>query len=107
MPEMCHLFEEMTPESRLAIVQRKQLCQFCFQHSDSQPCPSHSQPACPIQGCMCMHHKLHHNALLKEEARAIVVEVEPELGELHDEEELHVASPEDLGHRNTCESEEN
>jgi hypothetical protein len=54
-----------------------------------------------------MHHKLHHNALLKEEARAIVVEVEPELGELHDEEELHVASPEDLGHRNTCESEEN
>ncbi len=30
MPEVCQLFEAMTPESRLAIIQRKQLCQFCF-----------------------------------------------------------------------------
>ena len=43
-----------------------------------------------------MHHKLQHNALLKEEARAIVVEVEPELGELKAEEEFYVTSLEDL-----------
>jgi hypothetical protein len=43
-----------------------------------------------------MHHKLLHNALLKEEARAIVVEVEPELGELEGEEEFYVVSLKDL-----------
>jgi hypothetical protein len=96
MREMSHMFEEMTQESRLAIIQRRQWCKFCFRHSDSQPCPSHSKPASPIQGCMCMHHKLLHNALLKEEARAIVVEVEPELGELEGEEEFYVASLKDL-----------
>jgi hypothetical protein len=96
MPEVCRLFEEMTPKSRLAIIQRKQLCQFCFRHSDTQPCPSHSQPACPVRGCMHMHHRLLHNALLKEEARAIVVEVEPELDELDAEEEFPVTGLEDL-----------
>jgi hypothetical protein len=96
MPEVCQLFEAITSESRLAIIQRKQLCQFCFWHADTQPCPSHSQPECPIRGCMRMHHRLLHNALLKEEARAIVVKVEPELDELDAEEEFHVTGFEDL-----------
>jgi hypothetical protein len=54
-----------------------------------------------------MHHKLLQNALLKEEARAIVVEVEPELGELNDEEEFHIASLEDPGQCNSGESDGN
>jgi hypothetical protein len=75
MPEVCQLFEAMMPEGRLAIIQRKQLCQFCFRHPDTQPCPSHSLPACPIRGCMCMHHRMLHRALMQEEARPIAVEV--------------------------------
>jgi hypothetical protein len=51
MPEVCQLFEAMSPEGRLAVIQRKQLCQFCFRHS---------LPACPIRGCMRMHHRMLH-----------------------------------------------
>ncbi len=80
MPEVCQLFEAMTPEGRLAIIQRKQLCQFYFRHPDTQPCPSHSLPACPIRGCMRMHHRMLHKALLKEEARPIVTEADTEPG---------------------------
>jgi hypothetical protein len=50
MPEVCQMFEAMTPEGRLSVIQKKQLCQFCFRHPDTQPCPSHSLPACPIAG---------------------------------------------------------
>jgi hypothetical protein len=42
-----------------------------------------------------------HNMLLKEEARAIVVKVEPELGELEGEEEFYVTSLEDLNQHNS------
>ncbi len=80
MPEVCQLLEAMTPEGRLAIIQRKQLCQFCFRHPDTQPCLSHSLPACPVRGCMRMHHRMLHKALMKEEARPIVVEADLELG---------------------------
>ncbi len=66
MPEVCSMFEELAPRDRLAVNQRKQLCHFRFRHPDSQPCPSHSLPACSIQGCMRMHHKLLHEALRKE-----------------------------------------
>ncbi len=48
-----------------------------------------------------MHHKLLHNTLLKEETRAIVVKVEPELGEQEGEEEFYVASLEDLNQHNS------
>ncbi len=81
MPEVCQLFEAMTPEGRLAVIQRKQLCQFCFRHPDTQPCPSQSLPACPIRGCMRMHHRMLHRALIREEARPIVLGVELELEE--------------------------
>jgi hypothetical protein len=50
-PEVCQMFEAMTPEGRLSVIQKKRLCQFCLRHPDTQPCPSHSLPACPIRGC--------------------------------------------------------
>jgi hypothetical protein len=73
MPEVCQMFEAMTPEGRLSVIQKKRLCQFCLRHPDTQPCPSHSLPACPIRGCMRMHHKMLHRALLREEARPVVL----------------------------------
>jgi hypothetical protein len=57
------------------VIQKKRLCQFCLRHPDTQPCPSQSQPACPIRGCMRMHHKMLHRALLREEARPVVLEM--------------------------------
>jgi hypothetical protein len=60
---------------RLSVIQKKQLCQFCFRHPDTQPCPSHSLPACPIRGCMRMHHRMLHRALMREEARPVVLGV--------------------------------
>ncbi len=37
MPEVCQVFEAMTPEGRQAVIQKKQLCQFCFRHPDTRP----------------------------------------------------------------------
>jgi hypothetical protein len=53
MLEVCQMFEAMTPEGRLAVIQKKQLCQFCFRHSDTQPCrPARSGDACTCTtGC--------------------------------------------------------
>jgi hypothetical protein len=73
MPEVCQMFEAMTPEGRLSVIQKKQLCQFCFGHPDTQPCPSQSLPACPVRGCMRMHHRMLHRALMREEARPVVL----------------------------------
>jgi hypothetical protein len=73
MPEVCQMFEAMTPEGRLSVIQKKRLCQFCLRHPDTQQCPSYSQPACPIIGCMRMHHRMLHRALLREEARPVVL----------------------------------
>ncbi len=81
MPEVCQMFEAMTPEGRLAVIQQKQLCQFCFRHPDTQPYPSHSLPACPVRGCMRMHHRMLHRALMREEARPIVLGAGLELEE--------------------------
>jgi hypothetical protein len=75
MPEACSVFRELAPRDRLLVIQRKQLCYFCFRHSDSQPCPSQSLPACPVRGCMRMHNRLLHKSLQKEETRAIVIKV--------------------------------
>ncbi len=92
MPEECRLFRDMAPGDCLVIVQRKQLCYLCFGHSDSQPCPSQSLPACPIGGCMRMYSRLLHEALQKEENRAIVIEVEEELEEPEEDEEFYAAN---------------
>ncbi len=93
---MCQLFEAMTLKGRLAIIQRKQLCQFCFRHPDTQPCPSHSLPTCPIRGCMRRHHRMLHKVLMKEEARPIVAEVDSELGWRRLEEGSHATSLEGM-----------
>ncbi len=63
------------------MIQKKQLCQFCFRHPDTQPCPSHSLPACPVRGCMRMHHRMLRRALMREEARPIVLGAGLELEE--------------------------
>ncbi len=75
MPEVYSMFKELSPRDQLAVIQRKQLCHFCFRHSDGQPCPSHSMLACPVRGCMRMHYRLLHDAL----QGAKVIEVEEEL----------------------------
>ncbi len=105
MPEACSMFEELSPRGRLAVIHRKQLCHFCFRHSDSQPCPSHSLPACPVCGCMRMHYRLLHDALQREEVRAIVIEVEPEPEDPEEEEEFYAANFEDIGQNYSDEDE--
>jgi hypothetical protein len=85
MLESCSIFDELSPKGRLAVILRKQPCQFCFRHHDNQHCPSHSQPACSIRGCMRMHHELLHDGLQEEEVRALVTEVDPEASEEEDE----------------------
>ncbi len=105
MPEVFQLFEAMTPEGRLVVIQRKQLCQFCFRHPDTQPCPSHSLPACPIRGCMHMLHRMLHRAVIREEARPIVVGVEKELEERGGEQDHYVTHSEGLTPLNSDKSE--
>jgi hypothetical protein len=80
------MFKAMTPEGRLSVIQKKRLCQFCLRHPDTQQCPSHSQPACPIRGCMRMHHRMLHRALLREEARPVVLGMAQDAGGRHPKE---------------------
>jgi hypothetical protein len=105
-PEECRLFGELAPEDRLVVIQRKQLCYFCFRHSDSQPCKSQSLPACSIGGCMRMHSKLLHEALQGEETRAVVIDVEEDLEEPEEDEEFYAANFEFLGQEDEDEEEE-
>jgi hypothetical protein len=77
------MFEAMMPEGRLPVIQKKRLCKFCLRHPDTQQCPSHSQPACPIRGCMRMHHRMLHRALLREEARPVVLGMAQDAGGRH------------------------
>jgi hypothetical protein len=95
MPEVCQIFEAMTPEGRLSVIQKKRLCQFCLRHPDTQQCPSHSQPACPIRGCMRMHHRMLHRALLREEARPVVLGITRDAGGHHPEENPLTSDSED------------
>ncbi len=89
---LCSIFEELLATGRLAIIQRKQLCQFCFRHPDNKPRPSQSQPACHV-----MDHKMLHDALQGEEVRAVMIEVDLEPSE--DKEENFAADfEEDYGH---------
>jgi hypothetical protein len=94
-PAECRLFGDLAPGDHLTVVQSKRLCYFCFRHSDSQPCPSQSLPACSIGGCM--HNKLLHEALQKEETRAIVIEVEEDPEEPEEDKEFYAANLELLG----------
>jgi hypothetical protein len=55
---------------------------------------------------MRMHNKLLHEALQKEETRAIVIEVEEDLGEHEEDEEFYTANFELLGQEDEEEAEE-
>ncbi len=102
----CRLLGDLAPGDSLAVIQRKQLCYLCFRHSDSQPCRSQSLPACSIGGCMRMHSKLLHEALQKEETRAVVIEVEEDPEEPEEDEEFYAANFEFLGQEDEDEEEE-
>jgi hypothetical protein len=105
-PEGCRLFGDLAPEDRLVVIQRKRLCYLCFRHSDSQPCKSQSLPACSIGGCVRMHSKLLHEALQKEETRAIIIEVEEDPEGPEEDEEFYAANFEFLGQEDEDEEEE-
>jgi hypothetical protein len=105
-PEKCSLFVDLTPEDRLVVIQRKRLCYLCFRHADSQPCKSLSLPACSVGGCVRMHSKLLHEALQKEETRAIVIEVEEDSEEPEEDEEFYAANFKLLGQEDEDEEEE-
>jgi hypothetical protein len=106
-PEECDLFVGLSPDDRLVVVTRKRLCYLCFRHADDQPCRlQFSRPACSIGGCMRMHSQLLHGALQKEEARAIVIEVEDDPEEPGEDEEFYAANFEVLGREDEDEGEE-
>jgi hypothetical protein len=95
MPEVCRMFERMSPEGRLSVIQSKGLCHFCLRHPDTDRCPSQSLPACPVRGCMRMHHKMLHRALLREEARPVVLGEAQHAGGWRPGEELPPSDSED------------
>jgi hypothetical protein len=104
-PEKCSLFMDLSPEDRLVVVQKKRLCYLCFRNADSQPCTLQSLPACSVGGCVRMHSKLLHEALQKEETRAIVIEVEEGPEEPGEDEEFYAANFELLGQEDEDEEE--
>jgi hypothetical protein len=105
-PEKCSLFIDLSPEDRLVVVEKKRLCYLCFRHADNQPCKLQSSlPACSVGGCVRMHSKLLHEALQKEETRAIVIEVEDGPEEPGEDEEFYAANFELLGQEDEDEEE--
>ncbi len=104
-PEGCSLFMDLAPEDSLVVVQKKRLCYLCFRHADSQPCTLQSLPACSVGGFVHMHSKLLHEALQKEETRAIVIEVEEEPEKPGEDEEFYAANFELLGQEDEDEEE--
>ncbi len=105
-PERCRLFVDLAPEDHLVVIQRKRLCYLCFRHADSQPCNSQSLPACSVGGCLRMHSRLLHEALQKEETRAIVIEVEEDPEEPEEDQEFYAANFELLGQEDEDEDED-
>ncbi len=86
-------------------MEKKRLCYLCFRHADNQPCKLQSLPACSVGGCVRMHSKLLHEALHKEETRAIVIEVEDGPEEPGEDEEFYAAKFELLGQEDEDEEE--
>jgi hypothetical protein len=105
-PERCGLFIDLSQEDWLVVVEKKRLCYLCFRHADNQPCKLQSSlPACSVGGCVRMHSKLLHEALQKEETRAIVIEVEDGPEEPGEDEEFYAANFELLGQEDEDEEE--
>jgi hypothetical protein len=95
-PEKCSLFIDLSPEDRLVVMEKKRLCYLCFRHADNQPCKLQSSlPAC----------NLLHEALQKEETRAIVIEVEDGPDEPGEDKEFYATNFELLGQEDEDEEE--
>jgi hypothetical protein len=55
MPESCSIFDKLSPKGRLAIIQMKQLCQFCYNTLTTDPAiHSHNRPAPSVDVCECI-----------------------------------------------------
>jgi hypothetical protein len=105
-PEKCSLFTGLSPGDRLVVVEKIRLCYLCFRHADNQPCKLQSSlPACSIGRCVRMHSKLLHEALQKEETRAIVIEVEDGPEEPGEDEDFYAANFKLLGQEDEDEEE--
>jgi hypothetical protein len=71
-PASCQKFKRLTPKTRLALVQSKELCQLCFRHLDSNKCWSLGKiPNCEVPECGAAHHSMLHDTVAK--TRAMIV----------------------------------
>ncbi len=68
----CALFKEKSPEDRLAIVRRRELCILCFRHLDTKRCWSLGKvDNCGVRGCARAHNSLLHDVLQNEEVMMV------------------------------------
>ncbi len=71
-PTACALFKGKTPEDRLAIVRRRELCILCFRHLDTKRCWSLGKvDNCGVRGCSRAHNPLLHDVLQNEEVMMV------------------------------------
>jgi hypothetical protein len=65
---LCALFKGKTPDERLAVVRRRELCILCFRHLDTKRCWSLGKVNnCNVRGCGRAHNYLLHDVLQNEE----------------------------------------
>ncbi len=66
--ERSTLFKSKTPEERLAVVRRRELCILCFRHLDTKRCWSLGKVNnCNVRECGRAHNNLLHDVLQNEE----------------------------------------
>jgi hypothetical protein len=71
-PTSCTLFRNKTPEDRLAIVRRRELCILCFRHLDTKRCWSLGKvDNCGVRGCSRAHNSLLHDVLQNKEVMMV------------------------------------
>jgi hypothetical protein len=71
-PPSCALFKSKTPEERLAVVRRRELCILCFRHLDTKRCWSLGKLSnCNVRGCGRGHNYLLHDVLQNEEVMMV------------------------------------
>jgi hypothetical protein len=71
-PPSCALFKSKTPEERLAVVRRRELCILCFRHLDTKRCWSLGKVSnCNVRGCGRGHNYLLHDVLQNKEVMMV------------------------------------
>ncbi len=66
------MFKSKTPEERLAVVRRRELCILCFRHLDTKRCWSLGKVSnCNVRGCGRGHNYLLHDVLQNEEVMMV------------------------------------